>query len=312
MAGRPNTDGSGQIQRAPNGNGGDEKLESLLVKMGPQIQLALPKHLNADRMARVALTALRTTPKLAECEKWSFAACVLQAAQLGLEVNTPLGHAYLIPRANNRKGGIMECTLQIGYQGMIDLARRSGQVASIFAYTVHEGDAFEYALGLDPTLKHVPNVEAVQSEKTMRFVYAVAKLRGDGDDRQFVVLTKRQVEERKARGAGGPAWKTDYLAMAKKTAVRALFTWLPKSPEMARVSVVDDVETGAVSMPRALDSGVLDALSGLQLPPPQDEAPAPIETTGETIDPRTGEVNPDSEPTDAEIEAERAQRGGKP
>ena len=262
-------DGNGQIQRS-NGNGAanrEEGLANFLAGMGPQIRLALPKHLDGDRMARVALTALRTTPKLAECDKWSFAACILQSAQLGLEVNTPLGHAYLIPR----KG---QCTLQLGYQGMIELARRSGQVASIYAYTVHKGDDFRYELGLNPTVHHVPDADAVQNESTMTFVYAVAALRGGEHDRQFVVLSKRQVDERKARGMGGPAWRTDYLAMARKTAVRALFTWLPKSPEMARAVAVDDAEaTGSTR--GGLDPDVVNALDSMQLPPPpEDDAPA--------------------------------------
>jgi recombination protein RecT len=259
-------DGNGQIQRS-NGNGGSNLASFLANELGPQIKMALPKHLDADRMARVALTALRTTPKLMECDKWSFAACILQSAQLGLEVNTPLGHAYLIPR----KG---QCTLQLGYQGMIELARRSGQVASIYAYTVHQGDDFRYEYGLNPTVHHVPNVDAEQSERTMTFVYAVAALRGGDHDRQFEVLSKRKVDERKARGAGGPAWRTDYLAMARKTAVRSLFTWLPKSPEMARAVSVDADEAHA-PLSRTLDASVVEALDTMQLPPPpEDEAPA--------------------------------------
>lgn len=272
-------DSNGQIQRS-NGGGGSPQGNSLATflanDLAPQIKMALPKHLDADRMARVALTALRTTPKLMECDKWSFAASILQSAQLGLEVNTPLGHAYLIPR----KG---QCTLQLGYQGMIELARRSGQVSSIYAYTVHQGDDFRYELGLSPTVHHIPSPEAEQSERTMTFVYAVAALRGGEHDRQFVVLSKRQVDERKARGAGGPAWRTDYLAMAKKTAVRALFTWLPKSPEMARAVAVDDAEvTGSVV--RSLDADVVDALDRMSLPAPEETAALPEHGSDEPND----------------------------
>jgi len=192
-------DGNGQIQRANNGSngtgGGNNNLAAFLANdLGPQIRMALPKHLDGDRMARVALTALRTTPKLAECDRYSFAACILQSAQLGLEVNTPLGHAYLIPR----KG---QCTLQIGYQGMIELARRSGQVASIYAYTVHAGDEFRYELGLDLKLSHIPNPDAEQSERSMTFVYAVAALRG-GDRRPRALHVAPEVARDGARRRG--------------------------------------------------------------------------------------------------------------
>jgi len=279
MAG-PRTNDRGEIQRTGNGNGGEPKetLASLLTAMGPQIKLAFPKHLDADRMTRIALTALRTVDGLAQCDKWSFAACVLQAAQLGLEVSTPLGHAYLIPRKNNKRGGVVECTLQLGYQGMIELARRSGQVSTIYAYTVHRGDEFSYELGLEPKLKHVPNVEAEQSEKTMTFVYAVAALRSGATDRQFVILTKRQVDERKARGAGGPAWKSDYLAMARKTAVRALFTWLPKSPEMARAERIDD-QDAREPLANVIDTSVTDQLAEarIQAPPVIDAGEEPLD-----------------------------------
>lgn len=285
--GQPKTDSSGQIQRRTE----SVNLASFLQNnLADQIQIAVPKHLSPDRMVRIALTAIRTTPKLALCDQHSFAAAVMNAAALGLEVNTPLGHAYLIPRLMKQRDGSkrMECTLQIGYQGMIDLARRSGQVSSIYAFTVHEGDEFAYRLGLDPDVTHVPNLDVARHAGNMTHVYAVAKLRGEEGDRQFVVLSKRDVEERKARGVGGPAWRTDYLAMARKTAVRALFTMLPKSPEMARASTVDDAETGVISSRRALDPLLDEQLveAGV-LPPDADE---PIDTTGEDVDESTGEA----------------------
>jgi recombinational DNA repair protein RecT len=152
---------------------------------------------------------------------------------------------------------------------MIDLARRSGQVSTIYAETVHLGDDFVYERGLDPKLRHVPDLDVDQNERTMTFVYAVAALRGGENDRQFVVLSKKQVNERKARGQGGPAWRTDYLAMARKTAVRALFTWLPKSPEMARASVIEDHDPRA-SLAHAYDPSITDALETMQLPAPPE------------------------------------------
>ena len=301
---RPQRDSKGQIQRDTGSNGSD-LARFLANELAPQIRIALPKHLDGERMARVALTALRTTPKLALCDRWSFAACILQAAQLGLEVNTPLGHAYLIPREMQVPGqpkGVraLMCTLQMGYQGMIDLARRSGQVSTIYAFTVHDGDDFDFELGLEPKLRHVPKAEE-QNERNMRFVYAVASLKGTEHDKQFVVLTKRQVEERKARGQGGPAWRTDFLAMARKTAVRALFTWLPKSPEMARVTVIDDSETTGKALPAVLDTAVIEQLDAMALPAPAEDDGADAPPPVDDFDPETGEVPPGAEPTDEQL-----------
>src|SRR5690349_20981980 len=121
----PNVATDGRIQKKNgNGNQGGERMSLHAFMRQPsmmrEITNALTKHQNADRMIRIVLTALRTTPDLALCSDTSFMACVLQSSQLGLEVNTPLGHAYLIPRRNS-KAGIVECTLLVGYQGMIEL-----------------------------------------------------------------------------------------------------------------------------------------------------------------------------------------------
>ena len=118
-----------------------------------QLALAVPKHLSADRMARIAATELRKTPALLNTTPASFLGAVMQSAQLGLEPGSALGQAYLVPYGN-------QCQLILGYRGMIDLARRSGQVLSLSAFAVHEGDNFNYQLGLHPDIHHVPSVEA--------------------------------------------------------------------------------------------------------------------------------------------------------
>ena len=121
---------------------------AMLTAFLPEIKRALPSHLNGDRMARIALTAFRTTPKLAECDPRSVFAAVIQASQLGLEPNI-MGQAYLIPYGK-------QCNLIPGYQGLIELARRSGKIVSLYAHVVHDRDAFDYTLGVDKTLTHKP------------------------------------------------------------------------------------------------------------------------------------------------------------
>lgn len=237
------TTGNGEVvrkQKAPV-----DAMAELLAKMGPEIARALPKHITPDRMSRIALTALRSTPDLGKCTPASFLGSVVSAAQLGLEVNTALGQAYLIPYRNK---GVLECQLQIGYLGMLDLARRSGEVSSIYAEVVYQGDTFEWTLGLDRTIKHVPSQELDREEQPVTHVYAVAKLRSG--DAVFVVLTKSQVEKYRKRGKGAqPAWSTDWEAMARKTAIRRLFTWIPRSAEMARAQVLDEApEIGRVQV----------------------------------------------------------------
>lgn len=261
---------NGQIERAKPAN----DLPSLLQRMAPEMAKALPKHVSPDRMSRIALTALRANPELMKCSSASFLGSVLSAAQLGLEPNTPLGHAYLIPYKGT-------CTLQLGYRGMMDLARRSGEVTSLYAHVVRKGDKFTVKLGLEQTIEHVPSEDERRDEQPMTHVYAVAKLKGG--EPVFVVLTRGQVDKFRARsmaGKSGP-WVTDYEAMAIKTAVRRLFTWLPQSAEMARAVAVDEAPEIGRSQAAAWDPSVADAL---------ESQGVEVTDATEPHDPQTGEV----------------------
>lgn len=260
---------SEQTQQIEKRRSPANSLAELLMGQKDQIALAIPKHMTADRMLRISMTALRTTPKLAECTPASFLSCVMSAAQLGLEVNTPLGHAYLIPRKNK---GVMECTLLVGYQGMIDLARRSGQLRRIHAYVVREGDHFAWTLGLDPDIQHRPG--SGNESKPITHAYAVARLQS-GDD-VFAVLTRGELEKRRKRGASGSGiktpWDTDYDAMALKSAVRALWAFLPKSSEMAMaVSLEEAHERAFAVLPTAPAVSLLAELNGDPQPEPAED-----------------------------------------
>lgn len=195
-----------------------------------QLAIAVPKHLNADRMARIAATEIRKTPELLKTTPESFLGAVMQSAQLGLEPGSALGQAYLVPYGNT-------CQLILGYRGMIDLARRSGQVLSLNAYAVREGDEFNYQLGLHPDIHHVPSCEADRVKKPITFVYAVATLRGGGY--QFEVMSRAEVEAVKAKAKSKNIWNNYFEEMAKKTVIRRLFKYLPVSIEALQITNVD-------------------------------------------------------------------------
>lgn len=195
-----------------------------------QLALAVPKHLSADRMARIAATELRKTPALLNTTPASFLGAVMQSAQLGLEPGSALGQAYLVPYGN-------QCQLILGYRGMIDLARRSGQVLSLSAFAVHEGDDFNYQLGLHPDIHHVPSVEADRIKKPITFVYAVANLKGGGY--QFEVMSRAEVEAVKTKAKSKNIWNSYFEQMALKTVIRRLFKYLPVSIEALQVANVD-------------------------------------------------------------------------
>ncbi|GKS62493.1 DNA recombination protein RecT [Candidatus Nitrosocosmicus sp.] len=211
-----------------------KKITGLLEQMKGEIARCLPKHLTPERMARIALTELRKTPKLLECDPLSFIAAIMQASQLGLEPGV-LGSCYLVPFKNN-KTGKMECNFIPGYRGLLDLARRSGDIISISAEPVFQNDQFDFEKGLEPKLFHKPSLN--EPGKFIA-VYAVAHLKGGGY--QFIVMSKKAIDEVKAKSKSqGGAWATDYEAMAQKTAIRRLFKWLPCSIEMQQAAQLDE------------------------------------------------------------------------
>lgn len=233
-----NTKLAAAINRAPSTEQRPQTIAGLMAdpKIKAQMALALPKHMTSDRLARIALTEIRKVPTLAKCDQTSFLGAIMQCAQLGLEPGGALGHAYLLP-FENRKKGITEVQFIVGYRGMIDLARRSGQIVSLTARTVHENDEFSYQYGLNEDLKHVP---ATGDRGALIYVYAVAKLKDGGV--QFEVMSRSDIDKVRAQSKAGNygPWQTHYDEMAKKTVIRRLFKYLPVSIELATAVTMDE------------------------------------------------------------------------
>lgn len=244
-----------------------------------QMALALPKSMTAERLTRIVMTECRKVPALMQCNQESFFGAVLQCAQLGLEPGSALGHCYLLPFGNGKsRDGRPNCQLIIGYRGMIDLARRSGQIVSINAYCVHEADEFEYELGLHPDIHHRPSPLAERGPVT--YVYAVAVLKGGGV--QFEVMSRAEIEAVRVQskaGKSGP-WVTHWEEMARKTVVRKLFKYLPVSIEAVRAVEIDEKSDRgeAVTEDDFIDTTFVDKGQELEPVTPQEE-PEVIEQT---------------------------------
>jgi recombination protein RecT len=225
-----------------------------------QIAIALPRHVTADRLARVALTEIRRNPYLARCDQASLLGAIMLCAQLGLEPGGPLGHVYLVP-FENKKTGRQEVQFILGYRGMIELARRSGQIQSIEARAVYEGDTFDCRFGLDSSLEHKPdwdNPNRTQPEK-LRFVYAVAKLKDGGI--QFEVMSRREIEAVRAQSKAASAgpWQTHFEAMALKSVIRRLFKYLPISIELAQAIEQDERAELGLPQQTPIDAEIIEA-----------------------------------------------------
>ena len=203
---------------------------------------ALPKHISSDRFARVCLTAIRRTPKLAQTKPESLLAALMTCAQLGLEPNDPRQLAYLIPYGT-------ECQLIIGWRGYIELAMRSGMVTNIQAQVVYERDLFEYEQGLELKLRHVPYIGADERGKVIAS-YAVATM--SNGNKAVVVLPRRDIERARASSSGvksgrATPWDDWFPEMAMKTAVRRLAKFMPQSPEFARALEADDAKAMTIN-----------------------------------------------------------------
>lgn len=259
------------------------------------LEALLPKHFDSERMLKLALGALRTTPKLAGASLSSLLGSVVTCAQLGLEPNTPLGHAYLLPFEKREKRGSEWVTAEvqvqviIGYKGMLDLARRSGQIVSIAAHEVCEGDEFRFAYGLEEELVHRP---AMKNRGAVIGFYAVAKLQGGGYSFEFMStdevnhIRDKAAEKNRAKkdNQGRPIitgpWADNYVEMGRKTVLRRLFKYLPISIES--LAFANAIDGNAVAAPAPLEEVAFDM--------GQD-------TTQASVDQETGEImNPTPAP----------------
>lgn len=251
-------------------------VEEWIQSMAPAMKEALPKHLDIDRFTRIAVTQLRTNPTLRECTVPSLLAAIMQCAQLGLEPGL-LGHAYLVP-FNNRKAGVKEVQFVIGYKGLIDLARRSGNIESIAAHEVCENDEFIFEYGLEEKLVHRP---ALTNRGKPYLYYAYAKFKGGGH--QVEVMPIEDIEKIRLRSKArdnGP-WQTDYDEMAKKTVIRRLAKYLPISIEVARAIAQDESvkQEIAPDMTEVLDLSDDDIKFGTGVPDDVTSAEETVDTT---------------------------------
>lgn len=220
-------------QKAPE----QRTMQSYIKSMEGEIAKALPSVITPERFTRIVLSAISVNPKLGGCTPQSFLGAMMTSAQLGLEVNTPLGQAYVLPYMNK---GVMEAQFQLGYKGLIDLAYRSGEVEVIQAHVVYANDEFHCEYGLDPKLTHKP-ADRDRGEPVK--VYAVFKTKSGGYG--FEVMSMDDVRNHaakysKAYGSNFSPWKTNFEEMAKKTVLKRVLKYAPLKSDFVRAAVQDE------------------------------------------------------------------------
>ena len=246
-------------------------------KMREQFALALPKHLSPERFARIAITAISRTPKLADCTQESLMRCLLDLSALGLE---PDGRrAHLIPYGNT-------ASLVVDWKGLAELALRSGLIAILHADVVCENDTFKYSMG--EVTEHSVDWRKPRGDVYAAYAMAVTKT----GEAFYAVMSKDEIEairKRSRSGTSGP-WVTDWNEMAKKTVFRRLSKWLPLSAEFRDALDQDEEEYAVrevVDVPKAT-LPFMPTATTLQLeatsPSPKEELKAWLQSTGATWD----------------------------
>ena len=230
-----------------------------LIKLSlNELGKALPAHLNAERLGRIALTTMRLNPALAECTPESFLGALFQSAQLGLEPNVE-GQAYLIPYTNSKKVGnewikVKEVQFQIGYKGYIELFYRHELSCTLDMHRVFSNDEFDYSYGTDSFLKHKPCVNGDRGD--VIGYYAVAKLR-NGSIFKYMTKTEciehgqthsKSFDKVKKEFDKNSPWSKEPDAMCKKTVLIQLMKLLPKSVEIQKALAMDNTTKSKVNI----------------------------------------------------------------
>ena len=269
-------------------------IQRMLTHAWPRIAAVMPKHMSSERLYQLAVSTINQTPKLAECDSASLLSCVMKCSALGLEPSAVdgLGRAYILPYRNH---GRMQATFIIGYKGLIDLARRSGQLISIHAQAVYEGDTFDYWEDDEGQhFKYRPDRNAPHSPDKLTDVYVTASLVGGG--KVFEHMTKAEVEaiRKRSKAADKGPWVTDYEAMALKTVIRRSARYLPMSTETQEAVAADETTPDY--------SGVFNPI--IEPPTPKESAQEPdsdAQMLPVGVNPTTGEIEANNASGDPDI-----------
>ena len=211
-------------------------MKDLIEAQGKAIERQLGGAMNSDAFVRAVLSEITKQPKLMSADPATVLGGVMLAAQLRLEIGSGLGEFYLTPR---KEKGRDICLPIIGYQGFIKLVLRSEMVKTVQSFMVREGDDFTYGANAERGMFFEWQPRDFEEDRPWTGVVAVAKMRDGGTTWSY--LTREQVLARRPHyWDKGTPWQTHEDEMAKKTAVRALVKYLPKSTELGKALESDD------------------------------------------------------------------------
>lgn len=211
-----------------------QALQRLLTAHEGSLRKMIEKNMDPQRLIRIAVSALHRNPSLGNCSMPSIMNSVVLCGYLGLEPNTPLGHAYLIPYGK-------ECTFQPGYRGLMHLAHRTANVKRFAPHIVFVGDEFELEYGLNEKFRHVPK------EQSTEWTGAYSFVRFNDGDHSVLYVPKARILEIRDRFSqayknkpGSSPWTTSEDEMALKTVIKRHIKRFDISIEIATATEADD------------------------------------------------------------------------
>lgn len=240
-----------QLRAATTAAKEPKSFQELIEVMKPEIGRALPKHLNADRMVRIALTEYRKNPKIGECDLRTTFGAIITLSQLGLEPGV-MGQSWLVPYGK-------QCQGIPGWQGHVDLVSRTGR-ATPWTGAVYAGDFFEYELGDRPFVKHKPDESGrLQPLDALTHVYAVGRVNGaEWPVIEVWSIAKIKAHRDRFNKVGNKHYSFQHLEMyARKIPLLQVLKYMPKSVELQRAMDLEDAANRGITidMQEAKDGG---------------------------------------------------------
>jgi recombination protein RecT len=270
-----------------------------------QVAAALPRHISVDHMMRIAMTEVRQSVELQKCSPASFMGALLKAAQSGLRPGM-FGEGWIIPRWNGKTKSV-EAAFQPGYQGLVQLAYRSGEVSDVTTSAVFASDHFLYSLGSDPKIEHQPDLEGERTVEDIIAFYAVIRLTNGG--KVMKVMRRAEVDEirdrfgprNKAGQTVGP-WASDYQPMGEKTVLIQALKFVPKDPERsAQLQAALGAENDAIFGDRLAAQAMGQAARGTTAERVAERLGVASNDDGETEGPGDGPTPAAYQPIEGEV-----------
>lgn len=211
-------------------------------------ELLVAHNIRPSVFKQVVLTEIKKSPKMLDAfvqNPSSMFAAIIFSAQLGLMPSESLGQFFMKLDYDKNNGYIIKPI--IGYQGLVSILQRDGNVQSIWAESVHEGDEFTYELGLEPKLTHIPS-DPIRTSMSLTYVYVVSKLKNG--EKQFKVMSRSELLstinlQKERNDLYFNDQKDPNFWMLKKIVLKQLAKFLPK----------DYLGTFAIQMDNALEGG---------------------------------------------------------